>query len=91
MNTVAAGILFNLILIPFLWIFSLAVKIPAYTLLASLNISFYLFGMLRFLRKMRLDEMKSGFTLQFILLQMYLLASLFLLKLTELLLIRACA
>ncbi len=91
MNTIAIGILLNLLLIPALWLFSLAVRIPAYTMLALLNVLFYLFGMIYFLRAMSPDENRSGFTLRFVLLQLFLLAALFLFKLTELLLLRAAA
>ncbi len=91
MNTIAIAVLLNLILIPSLWLFPLAVRIPACTILALLDIVFYFIGMTRFLTAVRRNENRNGFTLEFVLLQMFLLAALFLFKLTEQLLLQASA
>ncbi len=91
MKTVCIGLGLNLILIPLCWLLPFASRIPVYTGIALADLIFYLAATGIFLRRMWRAEDRRGFTLLFTLLQLYLLTVIFLFKLTELLLLRACS
>lgn len=79
----------NLILLVALWPFP-EHRIHIYTLLALFDLFFYLIQMFRFFRHVKCDESRNGFTFQFVVLQTFLVCSLFLFKLTELLIAQNC-
>ena len=88
MRTLFAAILLNLILIPALWLLPYG-KVMAYTVFGIVDAVFYFLFLFFFLYRYRdcRDEEKAGRTLPFVLIQLFLPASLFLLKLSEYLLL----
>lgn len=83
-------ILLDLILIPAVWCFP-RIRIAVYTALAVANIAFYFICSILFFIRLKKTENPGGHTLPFLLIQLLLPAALFLFKLTEVLLIRACS
>lgn len=83
------ALLLDLVLIPAFWP-AKPVRIHAYTVLAAVNVMFYLLSMIFFFRRVRLDENRHGFIFRFVVLQFFLLTALILYKLTGLLILDSC-
>lgn len=83
------ALLIDMIAIPAFWISS--VRLQAYSILALLNAVCYVAMMIVFFIRTKKAAERHGFALRFVLIQLFMLASLFLFKMTELLLRHAIA
>lgn len=92
MRFIFSVIILNLVLIPVFWLLPSIYKVHFYTVAAIADAALYLLlTVLFFIRNNRCTpEERPGLTLRFILLQLILLFSLFLFKLSGLLLLKYC-
>lgn len=92
MRTIFTIILLNLLLIPLFWLLPTGYKVHVYTIMAVADCVLYLILTITFFIRLHLTGQNAapGMTLRFILLQLLLLFSIFLFKLSGFLLLKHC-